>query len=254
MPGSSWRTALWRADGQYRRTIRLANQLLIADMDVRVTLYMADGTPDELPAVRLAKGAVGVVDISDALSKAPELIQARISDFGSAAVSYRYDWQGAVYSTMSILNVPRSLEYTPPFTFSTPGTASESTAIERHVLQGLWWKHFESGAGFVAIANTTDGPVTASVRGGGASETTEVSLPPHGSVLRRLPELLVHQHLILVRGRAVSRFPIPESKAMSRSPEAWRSWKKGTRRTCPSSAKRATLSRPRTCTTPPPAS
>ncbi|MGO9096908.1 MAG: Ig domain-containing protein [Bryobacteraceae bacterium] len=185
----SW-CALWRADGEFRSTIRLSNQLLVSAMDVQVTLYMADGTAYGLPAVRLAEGAVSTVDITDALGRAPASIRPRISDFGSAAVSYTYDWQGAVYASMSMLNLAQSLEYTPPCTFSPSGASAANSASGPQVLQGLWWKHLGSLDGFVALANTTGQPLAVSVLAAGSQPAASLVLPPHGTSLSRLPELL----------------------------------------------------------------
>jgi hypothetical protein len=185
----SW-CSLWRADGEFHSTIRLSNQLLVSEMDVQVTLYMADGTAYSLPAVRLAEGAVSTVDITDALGKAPTSIQPHVSNFGSAAVSYTYDWQGAVYATMSMLNLAQSLEYTPPCTFSPSGASAANSASGPQLFQGLWWKHVGSLDGFVALANTTGQPLAVSVLATGSQQAANLVLPPHGASLSRLPALL----------------------------------------------------------------
>jgi hypothetical protein len=181
--------ALWRGDSGFRSTIRLSNQLLVNEINARVTLYMADGTPYELPGVRLAPGAVAAVDVNDALEKAPDTVRSHVSDYGSAAVRYQYDWQGVIYASMSVLNVPRSLEYTPPCTLRPVSANSAADKPQAQNLRGLWWRQFNSLDGFLAVANTTDKAVRASVRASGAASLVEISLPPHGTVMRRLPEL-----------------------------------------------------------------
>src|SRR5205814_1147787 len=50
--------SMWRTDYGYRSTIRLKNELAVSAMEVTLTLYMADGTPYELPAVHLGKSSV----------------------------------------------------------------------------------------------------------------------------------------------------------------------------------------------------
>ena len=86
-------------------------------MDATVTLFMKDGTPYLLAPVHLQPSGVATVNINSALNNAPASIQPHLSTFGSASVSYRYDWQGVVYASMSIMDTVRSLEYTFPFMF-----------------------------------------------------------------------------------------------------------------------------------------
>ena len=152
--------ALWRTDATFRSTVRLKNSLETSPIDATVTLYMADGTPYVLPPVHLAKSGVGTVEVNAVLAQAPRSIQEHLSSFGSASVKYRYDWQGVVLASMSILDTARSLEYMPSFVFpAKPAPADQGTAPPTQAYEGLWWRYGDSSAGFVALANTTDEPI-----------------------------------------------------------------------------------------------
>src|SRR6185312_3161924 len=128
------RCALWRTDGTFESTIRLSNQLVVSKKKATVTLFMADGTPYVLPPVELEKGGVATVNINRALENVPADVLPHLSSFGSASVSYRYDRQGVVYASMSILDIPRSLQYSYPFAFPMNG----SLAMEHSPPRPLW--------------------------------------------------------------------------------------------------------------------
>jgi hypothetical protein len=121
--------ALWRTDATFRSTVRLKNSLDTSPIDATVTLYMADGTPDVLPVVHLAKSEVQTVDVNAALAQAPPSIQPHLSKYGSASVKYNHDWQGVVLSSMSILDTARSLEYSPAFAFPDKAAATDASGV-----------------------------------------------------------------------------------------------------------------------------
>ncbi len=159
---------LWRTDQTYASTIRLSNQLSISPIDATVTLFMKDGAPYILAPVHLQTSGVSTVNINSALSSAPASIQPHLSTFGSASVSYRYDWQGVVFASMSIMDTVRSLEYTYPFMFpmaeqmgasaSVPAGATNSTTFE-----GLHWGYSAQSSVFLSFSNTTQRPLNVSM-------------------------------------------------------------------------------------------
>jgi hypothetical protein len=178
---------LWRTDGTFRSTIRLTNQNQTAPIDTIVTLYMADGTPYQLPPVQIPKGGVQTVEVNSALAGASERLSAHLSSFGSATLSYQYDWDAVVYGTMAIVDVPRSLEYTysfaPPSLGRPPGYNPSASAPpdSRQVYEGLWWRHTSGTAGFLTLLNTAMDAVEVdvSLSGLSAPAARTLTLPPH---------------------------------------------------------------------------
>jgi hypothetical protein len=190
---------LWRTDRTFESTIRLSNQLSISPIDATVTLYMADGTPYVLPPVHLNASGVTTVNVNDALQNAPEAILPHLSSFGSASISYKYDWQGVVYAQMSMLDIPRSLQYSYPFMFPM-STMSNMAGMQQTkqtkpsagptALEGLIWSYSRNSKVFLSFANTSkqDIDVRLSVLGnqGEATDTRRFTVPAMNTSLQEL--------------------------------------------------------------------
>ncbi len=142
-------SGLWRVDGGFVSTIQIKNSLIVGPAVVTPVLYMADGTPYELPPVRLATAGIAAVNVNQALAQAPPHISAHVSQYGSAALRYT-GLSMSVLASMEILDPSRSLIFGYPF--DTP-MAMET---ENQTLEGLWWKHDPGVGGFVSFANVTD--------------------------------------------------------------------------------------------------
>lgn len=192
--------ALWRTDASFRSTIRISNQLA-SEIDAIPTIYMADGTAWDLPAVHLAKSGVETVDINAALATAPERVRAHLSTYGSAAIRYRYDWQGAVYASMAILDSSRSLEYNYWFVFP-PGQGSGEKHLTKELralrdaasgrkYEGLWFRNSRNAGGFLAVSNTSAKVLPVQVTLSGLQNPAErtLSLPAHSTALLNLTDL-----------------------------------------------------------------
>src|SRR5579875_2915445 len=190
---------LWRTDETYQSDIQLSNQLVISPIDATVTLFMADGTPYVLPPVHLNASGVTTVNINDALRQAPEAILPHVSSFGSASVSYRYDWQGVVYAQMSMLDIPRSLQYSYPLMFpmsTMPNMAGMQETKQTKpsagptALEGLIWSYSSHSKVFLSFANTSkkDIDLRLSVLGedGEETESRSVIVPAMNTVLQEL--------------------------------------------------------------------
>jgi hypothetical protein len=156
--------ALWRTDASFRSTIRISNQLATSEIDVIPMIYMADGTAWELAPVHLGKSGVETLDINAILAKAPQPVQGHLSSYGSASIRYRYDWQGAVYATMSILDFVRSLDYSVSFVFPpgqgigenlAPKLREVREAVSGKRYEGLWFRRDRTAGGFLALSNTS---------------------------------------------------------------------------------------------------
>jgi hypothetical protein len=191
---------LWRTDGGFQSTIRLRNSLTVAAVDAVVTLYMADGTSYTLPPMHLPQSAVATINVNDALARVPSSLAGRVSTFGSATMTYRYSFQGAVYASMSLLDSVRSLQYNYSFVFpmeaahaSNQGTLNPDIA-ERTVLEGLWWRFRPTSGGFIALANVSTKDiavnVTASDGSGNTGSTLSVLVPSRATKLVALSDAL----------------------------------------------------------------
>ena len=192
--------ALWRTDLSFHSTITVSNQLANTGIDAIPTLYMADGTQWELPAIHLGKSGVQDLDINQALSNAPDGIRAHLSSYGSAAIRYRYDWQGAVYATMSIVDLTRSLSHVYPFVFPpdqgireniSPKTRAYRDAINGIKYEGLWFRKTHNTGGFLALANTSSALLNVGIAVSGLRNPANrrVSIEGHNTALVDLAEL-----------------------------------------------------------------
>jgi hypothetical protein len=178
---------LWRVDGGFVSTIRIKNSLVVAPLEVTPVLYLADGTPYTLPPVSLPVSGVATVNINEALAVAPPEIAEHISPFGSAALRFTYPTRHHVLGSIEVLDLSGSLIFTYPFS----GGAEEGPRGQ--TLEGVWWRHEPEVGGFVALANTTDAPATASIQVLGSRGTRllpdTVELAPHSTVLLDLDAL-----------------------------------------------------------------
>jgi hypothetical protein len=185
---------LWRTDKGFQTAIHLKNMLVVSDMDVILTLYMMDGTPYRLPVVHLGKSAVASVSVNAALAAAPAAVQPHISQSGSAALEYRYDWAGAVTGMTVMVDTPRSLQHTSEFVFPDQMSAAMRHQPALHTAQGMWWKYSAASGVYLSVANTGDAPATANVAVFDARKhalgTHQVSLPAHGHAMTTLDDLI----------------------------------------------------------------
>lgn len=201
--------ALWRTDGEFQSVIRLKNVLTIAPMDVRLTLYMADGTPYPLAPVHLSKSGVATVNVNRALASAPPEIASHLSESGSASFEYRYDWAGAVIGSISVLDTVRSLQYVNQFVFGNgcatclqPKQAQQKAAdaAEPNILEGLWWKYSPHSTVFIAAVNPTsqtrEEQITILDEHGRVMGTRQIVLEAHASTLSVLDDLIGPGHLV----------------------------------------------------------
>ncbi len=179
---------LWRTDGLFAATIRIKNVLVIAPLEVQPVLYMADGTAYNLPPVAVPSGGVSTISINQALAQIPFSIAGHASEYGSAALTYRYSSPGHVFGSIQSLDVTHSLTFVYPF-FET--MKMDHPALQ--TVEGLWWKHDAGVSGFVDLANITDKPKQVSLQlldsRGKAAPPRFVSVPPRASRMLRLEDL-----------------------------------------------------------------
>ncbi|TAN24000.1 MAG: hypothetical protein EPN33_04050 [Acidobacteria bacterium] len=209
----------WRTDGNFVAKIHIQNVLAVAALDVTVTLYMADGTPYQLPAITIPKSGEADVNISQALAGAPGSLLGHTSTFGSATLSYVWNSPGHLAAVIENKDVPDSLiitnsfepapmaapeqklaasmrrmEQSAPFHLAMPSgmpsgmtTAPSGTAMPpmAWIEQGLWWRHDKGVQATLALANA--GPVSTSGRWrlssakGAEGPWNNIELGPHST-------------------------------------------------------------------------
>jgi hypothetical protein len=80
----------WRTDGNFDPILHLKNVLLKQPLDVTPSLFFADGTEFTLPVAHLEPAGVASVDLKIAILGVPQSMRSHISEFGMAAISYRW--------------------------------------------------------------------------------------------------------------------------------------------------------------------
>jgi len=197
---------LWRVSPNLAAKIHIKNALMVAPLAVTPTLYMADGTPYQLPPVELPMSGEVTVDLNQALANAPSWLGGHISDYGSAALTYRWDGAGHVSASMNLKDLVHSLTFHQTF-FDLPssmrmgaGSTAAFNGYQRwqeqrehavlasyHIpmpvgrqergtsqaqtppLDGLWWKRDAGVIGYFALANTSTLPIKVRYRVSGSA-------------------------------------------------------------------------------------
>lgn len=155
-------SGLWRTDGGFVARIRIKNALVVAPLEVDPVLYMADGTEYRLPPVTVAVAGVAVININDALAKAPPSVLTHLSTFGSASLTYRYSSGGHLVATTALQDNSRSLALVYPFSES--GMVQNQPGSAEGTWEGVWWKHDADVQGFLAVSNVTNREANANIR------------------------------------------------------------------------------------------
>lgn len=155
-------SGLWRTDGGFVARIRIKNALVVAPLEVEPVLYMADGTEYRLPPVTVAVAGVAVININDALAKAPPSVLTHLSTFGSASLTYRYSSGGHLVATTALQDNSRSLALVYPFSES--GMVQNQPSSADGTWEGVWWKHDADVRGFLAVSNVTNREAEANIR------------------------------------------------------------------------------------------
>lgn len=191
----------WRTDGSFVSTLRIENVLVADSIEVKPTLYMADGTPYALPAIEIPKAGVATININQALAQAPRTIARHISQYGSTSLAYHYATGGHVNASTLTLDVPHSLTFSYPFMVVMDPNAKPTNAKDmkrmlrpsHHVLEGLWWKRDPGVTGFLVLSNATQkeevATVSAEAEGSPEDSGRAIALRPRETRLIPLEEI-----------------------------------------------------------------
>ena len=183
----------WRTDGNFDPILHLKNVLLKQSLDVSPSIIFADGTELALPLVHLEAAGVASVDLKIAIQSAPHSIQAHVSTYGMAAISYQWSWAAVVASIQdtdeiaSLSNANSTLA-----TISVVHQATDDPTARR--VQGTWWKPTKDSEYVLALGNTSltnrRATVVVSDHLGNPAAQRSVALPSHNTVVFRLGDLL----------------------------------------------------------------
>ncbi len=170
---------LWRIDRGFTSIIQIKNTLTTGPMDVTPVVYMADGKEYVMPVAHLDTAAVETLNVKRMITQfVPDRAVGHLSRHGS--VSLRFNGTSkAILASMVITNEKASLSYLSQFSAPAVGLDAPKT------LEGLWWKRDLKVGGFIALSNSTDAEITATLKVTGA-EGTDLPveshlLPPHAT-------------------------------------------------------------------------
>jgi hypothetical protein len=184
-------------DANFRSSIYLKNGVENAPITVTPILYLSNGKKYVLPDVALEPSGTAVVNVNDALRE--QGIASWATLFGYVQIEYTWGWD-AICATIQNVDTVDSLIFTyglrPAGPRRHPGGAQEPSDSKRmsRVMEGMWWKPENGVAGFGALSNTAEEPLTAKVQvsdtSGNGINRDIVTVSPHGTKIVKLAELL----------------------------------------------------------------
>jgi len=150
----------WIVDSHFRSTIFLKNSVETSTITVTPVLHFSDGSEHRLAAVQLEASGTAKIDINAGLDTLGISPNATLTGW----VELQYIWAWEPFCGMiRVVDTTRSVVFT--FGFGTPESLKFDSAHKAaaQVTEGMWWKQEHNVTGFVALANTTTRPVTATV-------------------------------------------------------------------------------------------
>jgi len=191
---------LWITGPSMKSLLYLRNDLKTDSLIVTPVLYLSNGVRYPLPPVTLEPTGTAVVDIGQSLEAQSVASYAKL--YGYVEIDYQWPW-AVVCATIRNVDALNSLIFTsapqPPadrFPQSTASAAAQAAGQPPptvHQFEGLWWKQENNVAGFLALANLSAQPVSATVNVTGNADavlgTYQVSISPHATKMLDLTEI-----------------------------------------------------------------
>lgn len=150
----------WITDANFKSSIYLKNVVETSPVTVTPVLFLSNGTKYVLPDVTLEPSGTAIVDVNAGLQAQGVAGYATLS--GYVELQYNWPWD-PICASIRVTDVTHSLI----FTFGAQPIApaqSQNPSGTAQVVEGLWWKQETNVTGFVALANTTSQPITATVQ------------------------------------------------------------------------------------------
>jgi hypothetical protein len=186
---------LWMTSANMKSSLYLKNGLKTDPLTVTPILYLSNGVRYPLPAVTLEPSGTAIVDINQGLASQGIAPYAQLS--GYAEIEYQWPWATALATIRNVDQV-NSLIFL--YTLQQPpqdapqAVAAASTTPTLHSFEGSWWKQEKNVSGFLALANVTGQPITATVRLTDRADahlaSYQFAISPHGTKMLTLTELL----------------------------------------------------------------
>jgi hypothetical protein len=191
------RGGFWMTEEFTKSSVYVRSDLEISSLPVIPVLYLSNGVQLTLPAIELQPSGTAVININDALASQGIAPHARLS--GYVELQYQWPWN-ALCATVSSVDAGHSVIFTYGLSSMSPssmkGRPKRSVVIPvpgAQVLEGAWWKEETDVTGFVALSNTTDQPLPATVQVTDADAkplgSYELTISPHGTKSVDLQEL-----------------------------------------------------------------
>jgi hypothetical protein len=156
---------LWMTDANFKSSIYLTNNVAVSALTVTPALYLSNGKRLNLPAVSLEPSGTAVISINDALRN--QGIAPWATLIGYVELDYSWPWD-ALCATVDSVDVVHSTIF--DFSLHSQRSAQNrhgaatTSAQSANIVNGMWWKEESSVSGFVALSNTSEDPVTSTVR------------------------------------------------------------------------------------------
>jgi len=181
----------WITDANFKSSIYLKNVVETSPVTVTPVLYLSNGTKYVLPDVTLEPSGTAIVDVNAGLQAQGVAGYATLS--GYVELQYNWPWD-PICASIRVTDVVHSLIFTfgaQPITAASSQSQIGSAATQ--VVEGLWWKQESNVTGFVALANTTSQPITATVQVSDnhavVAGAYSISISPNGLKTINLQEL-----------------------------------------------------------------
>lgn len=168
IPPSEWRPlppgkpgsmtgGIWMIDANFKSTLHLRNVVETSGMTVTPILHLSNGVQYKLAPVQLGPAATATVDINAGLQNLGIVPYATLS--GYVEVQYNWPWNPLCATVQNVDPVHSLL-----FNYDLHTLNRSSGVPTPNTFEGLWWKQEANVSGFVALANTSAGPITASMQ------------------------------------------------------------------------------------------
>jgi WD40 repeat protein len=143
----------WRTDHNFDSVLRLKNVLLHQALEVTPALYFADGTIYRLSPVHLEAAGIAQINIRAELQLLPPALSSHLSEFGMAAIEYKWPWP-AVLATVQNIDEVASLTGVSAANadIAKVHSATEPSALQ--VIRGAWWFQDKTSESFLVLQNT----------------------------------------------------------------------------------------------------
>jgi Quinohemoprotein amine dehydrogenase, alpha subunit domain III len=184
-------------DAYTKSSVYVRSDVETASITVTPILYLSNGVKLTLSAITLKPAGTAVININDGLAAQGIAPYATLS--GYIELQYSWPWD-ALCATVSSVDATHSVIFTfglnPPAASHVGGQGAQAPASPTtgpQVLEGTWWKEEAGVTGFVALSNTTEQALPATVQVSDANAnplgTYTLTVSPHGTKRVDLQEL-----------------------------------------------------------------